>query len=373
MAPDLALPESRVADPATPRRRAGTSWRQATSPAGGVPRCARTPPAASSRSGSRSLETAPRVRGRPTAPTARTASYQRSSRTRRSTPRSVASPHSPPPRAGAPGHARGQARPRREGLHPQPRRCPRPRRGRGRGRGAADGGHVDAAPPGHGRGPRCSRTACSAEVHCVTADYGVRADRDPTHRLLDPALAGRSPDLGIYPLSFASVRRSGRPRRRASRRRARWPRPASTPRSALVGYGPGLQASLFTLMFTVTPHSAQVSGSPARIEVGQNFYLPTTVTLVHGERARGTTTGSTATAACASRPRRSPATDRGAHGVAVAEAGRDRHDPGDRRRDPPPARSRLPGRVIGSRGLLVASCVPTGRGTRKGDSPPGWN
>lgn len=119
------------------------------------------------------------------------------------------------------------------------------------------------------------------DVHRVTADYGVRTEPDPTHRLLDPALAGGVLlDLGVYPLAFASFAASGARSVSVQAAGVLAATGVDAQVSALVGYGPGLHASVFTSMLAATPHTAEIAGSAARVEVGESFYLPTTVTLV---------------------------------------------------------------------------------------------
>jgi predicted dehydrogenase len=92
-------------------------------------------------------------------------------------------------------------------------------------------------------------------------------------------------DLGVYPLAFASFAASGVPSSTVQATGVLASTGVDAQVSALVGYGPALQASVFTSLLAATPHTAEIAGSAARVEVGQNFYLPTTVTLVRdGER-----------------------------------------------------------------------------------------
>jgi len=126
------------------------------------------------------------------------------------------------------------------------------------------------------------------EVHRITADYGVRALPDPTHRLLDPALAGGVLlDLGIYPLSFASsvARAAGLSVRPTSVQAAGSLATTGVDAqvSAQIGYGRA-QAQLFTSMLTASGHTAQVYGSLGRIEVDDRCYVPAGVTVTVGDR-----------------------------------------------------------------------------------------
>ena len=121
------------------------------------------------------------------------------------------------------------------------------------------------------------------EVHRITADYGVRARHDPSHRLLDPALAGGVLlDLGVYPLSFASgvAGAAGLPARPTSVQAAGSLTASGVDAqvSAQIAYG-AAQAQLFTSMLTASGHTAQVYGSLGRIEVDDRCYVPAGVTL----------------------------------------------------------------------------------------------
>lgn len=125
------------------------------------------------------------------------------------------------------------------------------------------------------------------EVHRITADYGVRAAKDPTHRLFDPALAGGVLlDLGIYPLSFASAvaRAAGLPRPRSVQAAGSLTTTGVDAQvSAQIGYG-AAQAQLFTSMLTASGHTAHVYGSLGRVDVDDRCYVPAGVTLTVGDR-----------------------------------------------------------------------------------------
>jgi predicted dehydrogenase len=126
------------------------------------------------------------------------------------------------------------------------------------------------------------------DVHRITADYGVRTTPDPTHRLLDPALAGGVLlDLGIYPLSFASsvARAAGLPLHPTSIQAAGSLTTTGVDAqvSVQIGYGTA-QAQLFTSMLTASGHTAVVHGSVGRVEVDDRCYVPAGVTLTVGER-----------------------------------------------------------------------------------------
>ena len=117
------------------------------------------------------------------------------------------------------------------------------------------------------------------EVSTVLADHGVPLWPDGPERLADPDLAGGAMlDLGIYPLSFASLALGGLSavtgvgsltERGVDRRFA----------FAAQGRGGGV-AALSTDMSVTTPTTASVNGTWARLELETSFYMPTTIHLV---------------------------------------------------------------------------------------------
>lgn len=126
------------------------------------------------------------------------------------------------------------------------------------------------------------------DVHRVEADFGSRAQVPPTHRLLDPALAGGVLlDLGVYPLAFASF---------VARHAGAGPLPAGAGLQVAGALAPTgvdaqvslqiavghLHAALFTTMLAETPQTATVSGSLARVALGHKFYAPGPLTLTRG-------------------------------------------------------------------------------------------
>lgn len=117
------------------------------------------------------------------------------------------------------------------------------------------------------------------ELSSVTADHGVRLWPDGPRRLADPALAGGAMlDLGIYPLSFASMVLGGIDRAVALGRRTDL---GVDRQVAMTVQGPsGAVGSLVTDMSARTPTRAVVSGTEARLELDTEFYTPTTVRLV---------------------------------------------------------------------------------------------
>ena len=117
------------------------------------------------------------------------------------------------------------------------------------------------------------------DVVTVTADHGQWFAEDPGFRLFAPELGGGALlDLGVYPVSFASMV-LGTPNRIMS-----LSDPAFTgvdaQTSMLFGYASGAQAVLTCTLRAKSPTRAVIVGTDATIEVEGNFYAPTAVTLV---------------------------------------------------------------------------------------------
>jgi predicted dehydrogenase len=125
------------------------------------------------------------------------------------------------------------------------------------------------------------------EIVTVIADHGQWFAEDPDFRLFAPALGGGALlDLGVYPVSFASMI-LGTPSRVAS-----MVAPAFTgvdaQTSMLFGYDSGAQAVLTCTLRAVGPTAATIVGTEGRIEIDGPFYAPGSFTLVPrgGEPAR---------------------------------------------------------------------------------------
>lgn len=125
------------------------------------------------------------------------------------------------------------------------------------------------------------------DVVTVSADHGQWFAEDPAFRLFAPELGGGALlDLGIYPVSFASMV-LGAPDRVAA-----MATPAFTgvdaQMSMLFGYKSGAQAVLSCTLSAVSPTTAAIVGTEARIEVEGPFYAPASFTLIQrdGERTR---------------------------------------------------------------------------------------
>jgi predicted dehydrogenase len=116
------------------------------------------------------------------------------------------------------------------------------------------------------------------ELVTVSADHGQWFAHDPAFRLFAPELGGGALlDLGVYPVSFASMV-LGTPARVVT---------LSTPAftgvdgqtSILLGYASGAQAVLNCTSSAVSPVRAAIVGTDARIEIERTWYAPTSFTL----------------------------------------------------------------------------------------------
>jgi predicted dehydrogenase len=121
------------------------------------------------------------------------------------------------------------------------------------------------------------------DVRSLTADFGEHFTEDPTHRSYAPTLGGGALlDLGVYPISFASML-FGPPNAITARSH-----PAFTgvdsQTSVILEYAGGRQAILFTTLEGYTSNRASINGRDARIEIAADFFAPTSFKLIerHG-------------------------------------------------------------------------------------------
>lgn len=116
------------------------------------------------------------------------------------------------------------------------------------------------------------------EVRLVTADHCQWFAHDASHRLYAPELGGGALlDLGIYPVSFASMV-LGRPSTvTAVGTRAFTGVDATT--SVVLTYPTEAQAVLTTTLSALGPNRAAIVGTDARIEIDPVFYAPSSFTL----------------------------------------------------------------------------------------------
>jgi predicted dehydrogenase len=117
------------------------------------------------------------------------------------------------------------------------------------------------------------------DVRIVIADHNQWFARDPNHRLFDPALGGGALlDLGIYPMSFASMVFGTPTRVTAVSDRAFTGVDATT--SAILQYDDGAHSVVTTSLQVAGPNRAVIVGTEARIEIDATFYAPTSFTLI---------------------------------------------------------------------------------------------
>ena len=117
------------------------------------------------------------------------------------------------------------------------------------------------------------------DIVTVTADHGQWFAKDPDFRLFAPELGGGALlDLGVYPVSFASMV-LGKPDRIVG-----LIDPAFTgvdgQTSMLFGYESGAQAVLTCTSSAKSPTRGAIVGTDARIEIDGDFYEPTSFTLI---------------------------------------------------------------------------------------------
>jgi len=117
------------------------------------------------------------------------------------------------------------------------------------------------------------------DVRSLQADHGQWFAKNPEHRLFAPQLGGGALlDLGIYPVSFASML-FGRPTKiTAVSDKAFTGVDGQT--GILLQYDGGRQAVLFTTLEALTPNRAGISGTEARIEIDGTFYAPSRFRVV---------------------------------------------------------------------------------------------
>src|SRR4051794_35278466 len=117
------------------------------------------------------------------------------------------------------------------------------------------------------------------ELVTVIADHNQWFPQNPQHRLFAPELGGGALlDLGVYPVSFASML-LGTPDRIVALVDAAFTGVDGTT-SMLLGHPSGAQAVLSCTSAAGGPTRAAIVGTEARIEVDGAFYAPTTFTLI---------------------------------------------------------------------------------------------
>ena len=125
------------------------------------------------------------------------------------------------------------------------------------------------------------------EIVTVSADHGQWFAQDPGFRLFAPELGGGALlDLGVYPVSFASMLLGAPDTITALVEAAFTGVDGQT--SMLLGYASGAQAVLSCTSLARSPTRAAIVGTEARIEIDGDFYSPSPFTLIKrsGERTR---------------------------------------------------------------------------------------
>ncbi|MDX6409479.1 MAG: hypothetical protein QOE13_2550 [Gaiellaceae bacterium] len=123
------------------------------------------------------------------------------------------------------------------------------------------------------------------EIVTVSADHGQWFAQDPDFRLFAPELGGGALlDLGVYPVSFASMI-LGTPDRIVSLVDSAFTG-VDGQTSMLLGYASGAQAVLTCTSSAKSPTRGAIVGTDARIEIEGTFYAPTSFELITrtGER-----------------------------------------------------------------------------------------
>jgi predicted dehydrogenase len=123
------------------------------------------------------------------------------------------------------------------------------------------------------------------EVRQVQADFGIRMKFDPKGRMYDPALGGGALlDLGIYPVSLASMVFGEVPARIAST--VALGRTGVDEQSVLaIEYSGGRMAALSCSMRFNSPQEAHIIGTEGRIRIHRPWWFPGMVTVSRAGKA----------------------------------------------------------------------------------------
>jgi predicted dehydrogenase len=117
------------------------------------------------------------------------------------------------------------------------------------------------------------------EIVTVTAEHGQWFPHDPEGRIFAPAKGGGALlDLGIYPVSFASMVLGTPTRVTAVSDPAFTGVDATT--SMIFQYASGAHAVLNTTSYALTGNAAAINGTDARIEIAGTFYRPATFSVI---------------------------------------------------------------------------------------------
>ena len=117
------------------------------------------------------------------------------------------------------------------------------------------------------------------EIVEVIAEHGKWFEKDPTSRLFAPELGGSAMlDLGVYPVSFASMI-LGMPTRVAAMVTPAFSGVDATA-SAVLGYDSGAQAIVTCTSSARSATRASVVGTLARVEIDGDFYAPSSLQII---------------------------------------------------------------------------------------------
>ncbi len=116
-------------------------------------------------------------------------------------------------------------------------------------------------------------------VRQVQADFGFRPAFDPKSRLFDPALGGGALlDLGVYPVSLASMVFGEAPRRLASRA-ALGPTGVDEQTGAVLEYSDGRMAVISCSLRFESPRAAEIIGEGGWIRIHSPWWIADTITI----------------------------------------------------------------------------------------------
>jgi dihydrodiol dehydrogenase / D-xylose 1-dehydrogenase (NADP) len=117
----------------------------------------------------------------------------------------------------------------------------------------------------------------------LTADFALRFQFDPKHRLFDPEKGGGALlDLGIYPVSFSSMI-FGAPKQIKSFAHL-GETGVDEQASIILEFDDGKMATLYTSTRFNSPSEALLIGSTGRIKIHGPIYSPTQITLYQDEK-----------------------------------------------------------------------------------------
>jgi len=126
---------------------------------------------------------------------------------------------------------------------------------------------------------QCLEEGLLGEVRLVAADHGQLLHPDGPQRLSDPALAGGALlDLGVYPISFASM--VLRDFTDVTATGSLTPQGVDAQESVVVRNDAGALGLVGASMVASTPTTASIAGTAARLELATPFFDQSTLRLV---------------------------------------------------------------------------------------------